>query len=122
MKLYLDQMFRLDLATLLRAEGHDVLCAFEAGQATADDTQILQLAINQGRVLITMDEHFGHWAILPLDKHPGVIRLKAHPTTTANIARLLLPFLTANHAEALSNHLVILSSRAQRWIRTSESA
>ena len=119
MRLYLDQMFQLDLANLLRLQGHDVLCAFEAGQQTADDAAVLRLAIREDRILVTMDEHFGHWAILALDKHPGVIRLKAHPTTTANIAKLLLPFLASNSQEDLRDHLVIISPRAERWIRTS---
>lgn len=119
MKLYLDQMFRVDLARLLRSQGHDVRCACETGQQTADDTEVLQLAINEGRILVTMDEHFGDWAILPLHKHPGVIRLKAHPTTTTNITRLLLPFLASHDQAEFSDHLVILSSCAERWIRTS---
>lgn len=120
MRLYLDQMFRLDLAQLLRSQGHNVLCASEAGQQTADDTEVLQLAIREDRILVTMDEHFGDWAILPLNKHPGVMRLKAHPTTTPNLARLLLPFLAARTQEAFRDYLVVLSSRAQRWIRTSD--
>jgi len=118
MRVYLDQMFRVDLAELLRRAGHDVLCAFEADQATADDSQILQLAIREGRVLVTMDEHFGHWAILPLNRHPGVIRTKSHPTTTSNIGRLLLPFLASHRPEQLCDYLIILSSRGERWIRT----
>jgi hypothetical protein len=65
-----------------------------------------------------MDEHFGHWAILPLSEHPGVIRVKAHPTTTANVAGLLTPFLASHNQEEIRHHLVILSSRAERWIRT----
>ena len=120
MRFYLDQTFRYDLAELLRVRGHDVLCAVEADQATADDTEILRRAIQENRVLITLDEHFGHWAILPLNKHPGVTRLKVHPTTTANIAGLLLPFLTSHHQEDIRDHLVILSSRSERWIRTGE--
>ena len=119
MKLYLDQMFRLDLAAILRSQGHDVLCASEAGQETADDTEIIDRAIDEGRILVTMDEHFGHWAILPLNKHPGVLRLKAHPTTTSNIAKRLLPFLASHDQEQFCDHLVILSPRAERWIRTS---
>ena len=95
------------------------MCASEAGQEKADDTEILELAIRQRRILVTMDEHFGHWAILPLDEHPGVLRLKVHPTTTTNIARLLLPFLASHDQEELPNHLLILSPRAERWIRTS---
>jgi predicted nuclease of predicted toxin-antitoxin system len=119
MRLYLDQMFRIDLAGLLRAQGHDILCASEAGQQRADDTEIFRRAIAESRILITLDEHFGDWAVLPLDKHPGVIRVKAHPTTTANIAGLLLPFLASHDQEEFRNHLVILSPRSERWIRTS---
>ena len=37
MRLYLDQMFRINLASLLRAEGHNVARAAESGQAVADD-------------------------------------------------------------------------------------
>jgi len=118
MKLFLDQMFRMDLATALRQQGHEVLCAVEAGQETADDIQVLQRAIQDDRVLVTMDEHFGHWAILPLGKHPGVIRVKAHPTTTANIAKVLLPFLSLHDQQKLRDHLIILSPRSERWIRT----
>ena len=119
MRLYLDQMLRVDLAELLRSAGHDVLRPAEVGQSTADDAEILNRAIDDGRTLITLDEHFGDWAVLPLDKHPGVIRLKIHPTTTFNAANLLLPFLQAHKQEEFQDHLVILSRTTERWIRTS---
>ena len=118
MKLYLDQMFRIDLAELLRSEGHDVLRAARTGQATADDAEILQVAIDDGRTLITLDEHFGDWVVLPLGKHLGVIRLKIHPTTTAKAAKLLLPFLRTHDQEEFRNRLIILSRGAERWIET----
>ena len=60
-RLYLDQMLRHEVAQALRDEGHDVLRATEVGQARADDNQILQKAISENRVLITLDEHFGDW-------------------------------------------------------------
>ena len=65
-RLYLDQMLRHEVAQALKDEGHDVLRATEVGQARADDHQILQKAISENRVLITLDEHFGDWVILPL--------------------------------------------------------
>jgi predicted nuclease of predicted toxin-antitoxin system len=74
-------------------EGHDVMRAPEVGQARADDYEILQKAIAENRILVSLDEHFGDWVILPLSKHPGVIRLKVNPTTSRNIINLLLPFL-----------------------------
>lgn len=81
LRLYLDQMFRLDIAQILQREGYDVLRASETGLARADDYQILQKAISENRTLITLDEHFGDWVVLPLSRHPGVIRLKVHPAT-----------------------------------------
>lgn len=114
----MDQMFRVELGELLQREEHDVLRTAEAGQATADDAEVLQRAIEQDRLLVTMDEHFGDWAILPLASHPGVVRLKAHPATTANIAKLIVPFLRLHSQDELRNYLVILSRSGERWIKT----
>jgi len=118
LKLYLDQMFRLDVAQALLGEGHDVMRASEVGQARADDHEILQKAITGNRILITLDEHFGDWVILPLSKHPGVIRLKVNPTTSKNVIELLLPFLRLHSSEQFINHLVILSPKREKWIHT----
>ncbi len=73
LNIYLDQMLRLDVGQALRGEGHNVIRASEVGQARADDYEILQKAIAENRILVTLDEHFGDWVILPLSKHPGVI-------------------------------------------------
>ncbi|MFC1859861.1 DUF5615 family PIN-like protein [Thermodesulfobacteriota bacterium] len=118
LRLYLDQMLRLDVAQALRDEGHDVVRASEVGQARADDQQILQKAINENRILVTLDEHFGDWVILPLSKHTGVIRLKVNPTTSSNIIKLLTPFLRIHSSRQFKNHLVILSQTREKWVHT----
>ncbi len=118
LKLYLDQMLRLDVAQALRNEGHDVMRASEVGQARADDYEILQKAIAGDRILVTLDEHFGDWVILPLSKHPGVIRLKINPTTSKNAIYLLMPFLRLHSSEQFKNHLVILSPKQAKWVFT----
>jgi len=112
-------MFSLDVAHELRSKGHDVLRASEVGQSRADDSQILRKAIAENRILVTLDEHFGDWVILPLRKHPGVIRLKINPTTGSNIIKLLVPFLNSYASEELKDHLVILSQKREKWIHTS---
>ena len=117
-KLYLDQMFGLDVAQALRTQGYDVLRASETGNARADDQQILQEAILENRILLTLDEHFGDWVILPLNRHPGVIRLKVDPTTSENVLNLLLPFLTLHKSGQFKNYLVILSEKRAKWIYT----
>ena len=117
-KLYLDQMLRLEVAQALKDEGHDVLRASEVGQARADDYQILQKAIVENRILVTLDEHFGDWVILPLSKHSGVIRLKINPTTSKNAINLLLPFLRLHSSDQFKNYLVILSPKRSKWVYT----
>jgi predicted nuclease of predicted toxin-antitoxin system len=117
-KLYLDQMFGLDVAQALREQGYDVVRASETGNARADDQQILQKAISENRLLITLDEHFGDWVILPLHQHPGVIRVKVDPTTSENVLNLLLPFLRLHHAAQFKDYLVILSEKRAKWIHT----
>ena len=117
-KLYLDQMFGLDVAQALRDQGYDVLRASETGNARADDQQILQEAIFENRILITLDEHFGDWVILPLNRHPGVIRLKVDPTASENVLNLLLPFLRLHTAHQFKDYLVIISEKRAKWIHT----
>jgi len=117
-RLYLDQMLRVEVADALSDEGHDVLRASEVGQERADDSQILQTAIDENRVLITLDEHFGDWVILPLCEHHGVIRLKINPTTSQNAINLILPFLRLHSPIQFKNNLVILSPRRSKWINT----
>ena len=112
-------MLRTELTALLQAHGHDVLRASETGQSRADDALLLERAVREERTLVTLDEHFGDWVVLPLSKHFGVIRVKVHPTTTEGVAALLLPLLTNRVQKDFQNHLVIVSARRVRWSRTS---
>jgi predicted nuclease of predicted toxin-antitoxin system len=120
-RLFLDQMFRVELAEELRAAGHNVVRASEAGLGRADDSEILSQAIAQKRVLVTLDAHFGDWAVLPLEAQSGVIRVKVNPTTTANVLKVLRALLAGRREDDFANHLVIASTSRARWIRTGPS-
>ena len=118
LRLYLDQCLRMEVAEALRQEGHDVIRASDIGQHRTDDSEILQRAGTDRRILVTLDEHFGNWVILPLKEHYGVVRLKISPTTSVNAINLLVPFLKGHTQEQFKNNLVILSSKRTRWIYT----
>lgn len=118
MRLFLDQMFRVELAEQLRALGHDVVRTSEIGLSRADDSDLLVQTIAANRILVTLDGHFGDWAILPLCAHPGVIRVKVHPTTFENVMSVLGPLFTSSEPDRFPNHLVIASPTRVRWIRT----
>jgi len=111
-------MFQVDVAEALRNDGHDVVRASETGQSRADDHQILEKAVSENRILVTLDEHFGDWVVLPLKRHPGVIRLKVNPTTSKDIIKLILPFLRLYNSDQFMDHLVILSPKRSKWIQT----
>lgn len=120
-RLYLDQMLRVEVADALRQRGHDVVRATDLDMARADDEEILERACQEGRVLVTLDAHFGDWAVLPLSTHAGVIRLKVHPATVPNIMALLIAFLARTTDRTFANRLVIVDVRKERWISTDEN-
>jgi len=117
--LLLDQMLDAEVAAALHQQGWDVVRVSELDLSTAADDQVLESAIRHDRVLITLDEDFGDWAVLPLESHPGVIRLKTNPATSPNILALLVPFLNEHQQRSFRDYLVIVKPSSVRWIRTS---
>lgn len=114
----LDQMFDRRVLAELREQGFNVVSVSEIGMATADDAEIMKWAIVHDRIVITLDEHFGDWSVLPLTNHPGVIRLKVNPATTEHTLTLLLPFLKNHSDKNFSKNLIIVRSTGIRWIKT----
>jgi predicted nuclease of predicted toxin-antitoxin system len=111
-------MFRLDVAKALRKEGYDVVRASETGLSRADDEEILQRAVTENRILITLDEHFGDRAVLPLSVHPGVIRLKVHPATSQNIIALLSCRSQGFTRESSLRIVSSFSRKNAKWVHT----
>ncbi len=60
MRLLLDQMLDVSVANSLRFSGHDAVRVSELGLALADDSEILERATKEERILVTLDEHFGN--------------------------------------------------------------
>ncbi len=118
MRIFIDQMIRREVAFALRDAGHDVVRAEDVGLERAEDDILLDAACRQDRVLLTLDGHFGNWAVLPLSKHSGVVRLKVHPPTASAIEKVIIPFLATHQQPQFVNMLVILSARRARWIKT----
>lgn len=111
-------MIQAKVARALQFERYDVLRASDIGQNRFEDHKILETSISLNRILVTLDDHFGDWTILPLHKHPGVIRVKANPTTSDNIIRILIPFIRLHSRKQFNNNLVIVSLKNSKWIRT----
>ncbi|MBI1883920.1 MAG: DUF5615 family PIN-like protein [Chlamydiae bacterium] len=112
-------MIDSNVANELSQEGYDVLRVSQVGMARSDDEEIFSLAIRDKRILITLDEHFGDWAVLPLNQiHSGVIRVRVKPTSGRAIASLLIPFLDKHKQKSFNNYLVIIGVSGSRWVKT----
>lgn len=74
MKLLLDTCIWGGAVDALKAAGHD---AIWAGDWPADpgDDEILALASQESRILITLDKDFGELAVVREQTHAGIIRL-----------------------------------------------
>jgi predicted nuclease of predicted toxin-antitoxin system len=114
----LDQMLDSDVADALNQAGFLSLRVSVLGMARSTDSEILAKAIRSNQILITLDGHFGDWSVLPLEKHPGVIRVKANPATTRNILDVLLPFLKKYGSSGFEDTLTIVSEKGVRRVHT----
>jgi predicted nuclease of predicted toxin-antitoxin system len=90
MKLLLDQGTPRRTAVLLRRSGWDAVHTGEAGLSTAGDAQILELAREQERVVVTLDADFYTMIAINGAAFPSVIRVRMEGLTSTSFAALLL--------------------------------
>jgi len=84
-KLFLDENLSPQHAAELRAAGFDAFAVAEVGLSGASDERVLQYAIENSRVLVTLDADFAHILRFPPERTAGVVRLKVHPPTEDRI-------------------------------------
>lgn len=80
----------------LREQGCDVLFPLEEGLGRLRDEAIVELAIEEGRVVVTQDKDFGQLAIQAGMRPPGIIFLRPGDVPPAVIIDLLRPVLAAD--------------------------
>jgi len=116
-RLFIDQNVRLEVAFSLRADGHVVIHASEAGLAERDDETILRWASERGLAIVTFDIDFAERAYWTAEPHHGIIRLRLEPQTPAHVLPVLREFLNVYPHEKLKNALVIVTESKVRLRR-----
>ena len=76
MKFLLDQGTPRSAAALLRQAGVDAVHTGEIGMAESADHKILQRALDEGRVVVTLDADFHALLALSQARQPSVIRIR----------------------------------------------
>jgi predicted nuclease of predicted toxin-antitoxin system len=90
MKLLLDQGLPLSAATLLGDAGIDTIPVGEIGMSEAEDSDIIQRARDEGRVVATLDADFHTLLALDVANTPSVIRIRVERLRAQALTNLLL--------------------------------
>ena len=100
---------------MLLSDGHDVLSAIDV-DPTATDTELLELAREQGRVLITEDKDFGELVFVRRHPHVGIIRFT---NLTVDEKVVAMRELLEQHSSAFDEQCIIVVTRNRIRIRRS---
>jgi predicted nuclease of predicted toxin-antitoxin system len=113
MKFLLDESADLRLADRLKDLGHDVKSVAADFQVALPDSQVLSLAHQEQRILITNDKDFGELVFRHRRPHAGVIlfRLPFGASLTSKLDRL--DHVLTVHAHSLDLFIVV----TQRSVR-----
>jgi predicted nuclease of predicted toxin-antitoxin system len=103
MKFLVDRCAGATLARWLREKGHDVLEARERGPEPGDE-ELLTLAVDEGRVLVTLDKDFGTLIFAEGRPHAGIVRL---PDVPAAERVALFERLLATHEKNMGGGAVV---------------
>ena len=109
LRLFCDQNIRVDTIQFLRTLGHDVVSTRTYGMQRASDSEILERAISEGRVLLTFNSDFGDIRYYQPHTHMGIIRLRIDPQTTEVVHPILRAALALLSAKEIEGKLVTVT-------------
>ena len=118
-KFLLDADMPRSSTAAIRSLGFDVQDVRDLGMRYAKDQEIIDYALNTGRIVITRDLDYGE--ILRYPQHPGAIILRL-PTgfVAREVNEALLEFLASARSEVLQQAIIIveLGRYRRRPLRT----
>jgi len=113
MKLLLDQDVYAATARFLLDLGHDVVLVASIGLSRAQDQEILRVAQEQKRVLVTRDRDFGN-LVFVRELGAGVIYLRVLPSTLNAVHAELARVLNLHTETQLAQSFVVVEPGGHR--------
>jgi predicted nuclease of predicted toxin-antitoxin system len=107
MKFLLDQNADARLLTYLRQLGHDATQIRRTYPRSIPDPEVLSLAYQEKRILITGDRDFGEWVFRFKHPHAGVIFLRLGTYAPLSLKIERLSFVLTNYTDQLDEFLVV---------------
>jgi len=119
MRLLLDQDVYAVTARFLRGLNHDVVTAADIGRSRAADEDLLAIAQEQERILLTRDRDSGG-LVFVRDFGAGVIYLRSEPSAIRAVHEELKRVLQSYTEEDLQKAFVVVEPGRHRFRRLSQ--
>ena len=110
MKFLVDENVAASGARLLQSRGHDIKIVQQTELAGYEDDVLIQLALDEERIIIIHDKDFGAILRYPLKHHSGVILLRLRRPTPQNAARALERVLDTVPKERMMGRVVVVEN------------
>jgi len=117
MKFLLDMPVSSFLVKVLQAHGHEGVHAHELGMDRAPDTDLLEIARRDGRIIITADLDFPRLLALSLAEGPGIILFRGGNYSDTEMGDLLDKILTTVPANVLEASICVVDKKRIRITR-----
>lgn len=107
MRFLVDECTGPALGRWLRAQGHDVFSVYESARGL-DDPDVLALAVEENRILVTNDKDFGEMIFRGKQPHRGVVFLRLDDERFESKARAMSRLLSS-YGDRLANRFTVVS-------------
>lgn len=94
----------------LREQGHDVVHIRDIGMQRAKDSEILELARSQDRIVLTFDLDFGDLLALGLSDKPSTIIFRLDDETADSVNTNLLTVLAQTESDLRDGALILVQA------------
>ncbi len=112
MKILADESVDFPIINFLRLEGYDVLAIIETNAGISDD-EVMKIAIETNRFLITADKDFGEITFRTGQIGSGILLLRLIGITNPEKCLLVLEAIK-NHKDELLNSFSVLTDKQIR--------
>ena len=116
-RLLLDQGLPREAAEILRARGWDALHVGEIDMGTTSDGLILERALTDQRVVVTLDSDFHALIAVAGSREPSVIRIRREGLRGPELARLVMQIVTTTELALIEGAVVSVTEKAIRMHR-----
>ena len=108
MKIKLDENLPVELANDFRMLGHDADTVYDEGLGGAEDRAVLNAALENGRVLFTLDKGIADLQRYPTSHHAGVVLFRPEKSGRGAVIAFVRERLPDLLALDLANRLTVV--------------